>query len=163
MSRLVQTGECAHCNLSLSSNLWTPCLTCCPLPLFLSPRPAVPFSSLYHHCTSSPPSTPSPFALSLSLSHFIPALPQCTWSQPAASWSHLTCSPLRLSDTQHLHDETGRSPFLAHESLNYYSVWECMWAPLQYLRALKHVFLSVFWDSTTVETTGYKTTHSWMS
>lgn len=67
MSRLVQTGECAHCNLSLSSNLRTPCLTCCPLPLFLSPHPAVPFSSLYHHFTSSPPSTPSPFSLCLTL------------------------------------------------------------------------------------------------
>lgn len=82
-----------------------------------------------------------------------------TRSQPAASEPHLICSPLRLSDTQHPHRSWGEAsrelmkltPLLswqsaniwAHESLNDYSVWECMWIPFEYVYTSTEARVSV--------------------
>lgn len=80
---------------------WAPCRTC--------PPPLLPRLFLFC-CTSHLSFTLHPSCLShssrLSAPHLLSfsprcSPPRCTWCRPALSQSHLICSPLRLSDTQH--------------------------------------------------------------
>ena len=187
-------GQCVHCNLSLSSNLSANApshpLSSCSSSSFTSScstsLPSVLLSSL----SRSP--RPSFFFL---LFFFLPPLTS-PFLSPAARgadrrWlSLISFAPPSGSLTHSIHTEgwgggewrswwnpapSVNTPLLswqsaniwAHESLNYYSVWDCMWHPLSiYIWAPKHVFLpsllmnhfDIMWDvlraCLTVEITG---------
>lgn len=110
-------GRCVHCNLALSKRSVcerpvSPCLSFFffPFHLFLPYTSLISFSpSRLHSSLPVPVSSHVSFAshflcLTFSLSCFTPSLPHVhthTHTQNQASESHLICSPLRLSDTQH--------------------------------------------------------------
>lgn len=186
MSLPVQDSACIAISHLAAICLRTPRLTRSPLVLrLLSPHP-VPLLSPLSCCLRSH-ALPAPRFFFFSPRH---SSPHGTWSRPAVTESHLVCSPLRLPDTQHPHrglrwrqvEELMKpsalcmnTPLLswqsaniwAHESLNYNSVRDCMWHPLNiYIWAPKHLFLpslqmnhfDVMWDvlraRLTVEITG---------
>lgn len=149
MSCLMPDSACIAISHLKAICLWTRSLTLSPL-LFFFHLILVCFPHLSFTISPSPLSLYlTPPAFYCLASHFRHLTSLLLLPLHTASQSHLICSPLRLSNTQHPQrgwrergaDETCSSVWThlslswksanicAHESLNYYSMWECMWIP----------------------------------